>query len=35
MGEYGKLPDKLDALKIEHGMAAQRILTSDGSTKAP
>jgi hypothetical protein len=30
-----KLTDKLDPIKIEHGMAAQLILTFDDSTKAP
>jgi hypothetical protein len=35
MGVYGKLPDKLDPIKIEHGKAAQLILTFDDSTKAP
>lgn len=35
MGVYGKLPDKLDAIKIESGRVAQLIMTFDDSTKAP
>jgi len=35
MGVYEKLPDKLDPIKIEHGKAAQLVLTFDDSTKAP
>jgi hypothetical protein len=35
MGAYGKLPDKLDAIKIEPSQVAQLILTFDDSTKAP
>ncbi len=32
MGVYGKPSDKLDPIKIEHGKAAQLILTFDDST---
>jgi hypothetical protein len=35
IGVYGKLPDQLDAIKIEQGKVAQLILTFDDSTKAP
>ena len=35
IGVYRKLPEKLDPIKIEHGKAAQLILTFDNSTKAP
>jgi hypothetical protein len=35
MGVYGKRRDKLDPVKIEHGKAAQLILTFNDSTKAP
>jgi hypothetical protein len=35
MGAYGKLPDKLEPIKIEPGKSLQVVLSFDDSTKTP